>query len=78
MNLKNVYGLQQVPKIIAFNLQPLDLVKSNIHGLHSLQPINFGILLSEYAEIHKQFLNSSELIQILLYFVALRPETPCK
>ena len=34
MNLKIVYGFQHVPKIIAFDLCPLDLVKSNFHGLH--------------------------------------------
>ena len=37
MNLKIVYGFQHVAKIIAFDLKPLDLFKSNIHGLHSLQ-----------------------------------------
>ena len=37
MNLENVCGFQHVPKVIAFYLFPLDLVKSNFHGLHSLQ-----------------------------------------
>ena len=37
MNLKIVSGFQHVPKIIAFDLWPLDLVKSNFQGLHSLQ-----------------------------------------
>ena len=30
------YGLQHVPKVIAFDFLPLDLVKSNISVLHSL------------------------------------------
>ena len=37
MNLKIVYGFQHVPNIIAFDLWPLDLVKSNIPVIHSLQ-----------------------------------------
>ena len=37
MNLKIVYGFQHVTKVTAFDLWPFDLVKSNIHGLHSLQ-----------------------------------------
>ena len=36
MNLKIVYGFQHVPKVRAFDLWPLDLIKSDIHGLHSL------------------------------------------
>ena len=37
MNLRIVYGFQDVPDITPFDLWPLDFVKSNIHGLHSLQ-----------------------------------------
>ena len=33
--LKYVYGFQHVPKVIAFDLWPLNLDKSNIHGLHT-------------------------------------------
>ena len=36
MNLKNVYGFLDVPKVIAFDLWALDLVKTNIPVLHSL------------------------------------------
>ena len=34
---KFFYGFQHVPNMIAIDLWPLDLVKTNIHGLHSLQ-----------------------------------------
>ena len=37
MNLEIVYGFQHVPNMTAFDLWPLDLVKNNNHGLHSLQ-----------------------------------------
>ena len=36
MNLSIVYGIQHDPKVIAFDLWPLNLVKSNIIVLHSL------------------------------------------
>ena len=37
MSLRIVCGFQHVPKVIAFDLFPIDLVKSNFHGLHKLQ-----------------------------------------
>ena len=45
MNLKIFYGFQHVPKMMSFDLWPLDLVKSNIHGLHSLQQEHTALFL---------------------------------
>ena len=66
MNLKNVYGLQQVPKIIAFNLQPLDLFKSNISVLHSLNSKGWKNFTWNYINLFENIFFSKHQNEVIL------------